>query len=60
MYGGSITGNLSSFGAGVYNGGTFNMAGGSITGNTTTGNKGVGGIKAAASITKERSISPVA
>ena len=42
MYGGSITGNTSQEGSGVYvsGGGTFNLYGGSITGNKATDNGG--------------------
>ena len=46
MYGGSITGNSSQMGGGVYvsGGGTFNLYGGSISGNETTGREyGQGG-----------------
>ncbi len=43
MYGGSITGNTSQMGGGVYvgGGGTFNLYGGSITGNETGSGGGV-------------------
>lgn len=41
MYGGSITGNTSQMGGGVYvgGGGTFNLYGGSISGNNATGSQ---------------------